>query len=119
MNIMTHKIQIQRCLECKQYRWPVAPACPFCFSEAVESVESKGNGALWTFTIAHRAHPEFMKDVPFAVGVIALDESPGTVRLLGRIVDCELDAVKIGMRLELKSYDEEKGTYSFRPVAAK
>jgi len=46
--------------------------------------------------------------VPFAFAFVEIDEDP-TIRLTGNIVDCELDTIVVGMRVEVTF--EENGDY--------
>ena len=44
--------------------------------------------------------PPFGPQVPYVAAVVDLDEGP---RMMTRVVDCEHDALKIGMRLQLRT----------------
>jgi len=56
-----------------------------------------GLGTVYTYTIIRQvvANSEFFEDkVPFAVGVIQLQEGP---RMISNIIGCGLDKITIGM----------------------
>ena len=52
--MMTHALNLHRCTACSRLNWPPMPACASCLGTSFEIVPSKGEGKLWTFTIAHR-----------------------------------------------------------------
>jgi uncharacterized OB-fold protein len=110
-------LRLQRCTACSRLRWPPMPACPGCYSDAFEVVPSTGVGTLWTFTIAHRTLPAYQDEAPFAVGIVALDEA-SDVRLLGRIVDCPLEDLRVGMPLHVEPPAPGGDRFEFRPIAA-
>lgn len=64
---------------------------PFTLSPNVTLVESKGTGVIYAFSVMRVA-------APYAIAYVELDEGP---RILTNIVDCDLDAVRIGQRVRL------------------
>jgi uncharacterized OB-fold protein len=58
-------------------------------------------------------------EAPFAVGIVALDEAPDFIRVLGRIVDCPLDTLRIGMPLRVKLPTSSEDPIEFHPVPAR
>jgi uncharacterized OB-fold protein len=58
--------------------------------------EVSGKGAIFTYTIAHRARPPFQGHEPFAIGLVTLDEG---VNVMGNIVHCTPERLKIGLRV--------------------
>lgn len=77
------KLLIQNCSDCgKPNMWP-RYACPHCQSENLGWVESAGQGTLHTFCVLRQGAPEgFEEDLPYAIGVVKLDEG---VQLLVRL----------------------------------
>jgi len=72
---------------------------------------------VYTWTVFHQLyHPAFEKDVPYAVVAVELDEGP---RLLTNLVDCKVEAINIGMQVEVVFDDvtEEITLPRFRPVS--
>ncbi|MFL6798918.1 MAG: Zn-ribbon domain-containing OB-fold protein [Xanthobacteraceae bacterium] len=59
--------------------------------------EVSGKGELFSFTIAQRARPPFQGHEPFVIGLVTLDEG---VNVMGNVVHCKRDEVKIGMRVK-------------------
>ncbi len=58
-----------------------------------------GKGKLVTYTITHVAPEGFGDQVPYAVGIVELDEG---IRLMAQITDCDLKTLKIGDRVVSK-----------------
>ena len=90
------RIVTQRCGHCGRLRWPPRPICPECQTPGGEWVEIRSTGVLWSYAVYHRAlDPAFADDVPYAVGVIELDDGP---RMYGRMVGSP-DSLAIGERV--------------------
>lgn len=59
--------------------------------------EVSGRGEVFSYTIAYRARPPFQGHEPFAIGLVTLDEG---VNVMGNIVHCTRDQLKIGLRVK-------------------
>jgi len=89
------ELLVQRCEDCGHYVFTPELACTFCLSESLAWVKSSGHGVLYSFTVIHRPQrPEF--EVPYVGVIVELDEG---WYMLSNLVDCELDAIEIGMPL--------------------
>jgi uncharacterized OB-fold protein len=58
--------------------------------------------------------------VPYAAGIIELDGTQGAgARMIANIVECDVDALKIGDRVEIvwERVSEEMSAFRFRPIA--
>ncbi len=64
---------------------------------ALEWREVSGKGAVFSYTIARRARPPFRGHEPFLMVLVTLDEG---VNVMGNVVDCTLDEMKIGLRMK-------------------
>lgn len=105
---------IQRCADCGVLRHPPRPMCGRCQSIRWDSVASRGLGTIHSYVIMH--HPPIPGyDFPLAVAVIELEE--GT-RIVSNIVDCDHDAIEIGMTVEcrIEVIDDELKLPQFFPV---
>ncbi|HEX6017767.1 MAG TPA: Zn-ribbon domain-containing OB-fold protein [Burkholderiaceae bacterium] len=92
------RLLIQRCADCGRHQFYPRPFCTTCLAERVNWVEAAGRGHVVTFTICRiAAHPALTP--PYAVALVELDEG---VRLLANIVDCELDAIRCGARVQVR-----------------
>jgi uncharacterized OB-fold protein len=100
-----HRLVVQRCSDCGQFRMPPAARCWSCRSAAAEWVQLTGDGTILTYTVTrHALIPALAAAVPYAVAVIDLDGAPGA-RLAALVVDSELPDVQIGARVRLV-YDD-------------
>jgi uncharacterized protein len=92
------ELRVQRCTACGHLRHPVQPLCPRCLSPDLEWVALSGRGEVFAQAIYHRAfHPAFAADVPYNLVLVQLDEGP---RMYSNVVDCPLDQVRVGARVE-------------------
>ncbi|HMH57604.1 MAG TPA: OB-fold domain-containing protein [Galbitalea sp.] len=90
------RLGAQRCGHCGALRWPPRPICPECQTPGGEWVELRPSGTLWSFAAYYRAlDPSFKEDLPYAVGLIELDDGP---RMYGKMVG-DPEALVIGQRV--------------------
>lgn len=74
---------VQRCNSCHYLRWPPDPLCTECQTVGGEWVEVRPSGTLWSYAVYHRAmHRAFSDEIPYAVGLVELDDGP---RMYGRL----------------------------------
>jgi uncharacterized protein len=59
--------------------------------------EVSGKGEIFSFTVARRARPPFEGHEPFILALVTLTEG---VNVMGNLVNCTLDEVKIGMKVK-------------------
>jgi uncharacterized OB-fold protein len=100
-----HRLVVPRCSDCGAFRLPPAPFCWRCRSQVVEWVDHDGDGELYSYTVLRHAVIPFVADaLPIVIGVVEL---PGTggCRLIGNVVGCPPEGVRIGMPLALDWYD--------------
>jgi uncharacterized OB-fold protein len=103
-----HRLEVQRCTKCGHYLYPPDVVCPRCLTETMEYVPTSGQATLYSYAvIAQPFHAGFASSVPYALALVELDEQPG-LRLVSTIVDTELSALYIGMRLEVV-FDDRDG----------
>lgn len=69
------ELLVQQCNSCgKSNMWP-RYACPHCQSEELGWLKSAGVGSLHSFCVLRQGAPEgFEQDIPYAIGVVKLDE---------------------------------------------
>ncbi len=83
---------VKSCRACgERHHYPRA-LCPFCFSDATEWLTASGMGTIYSYSVMRRAQP------PYAIAYVTLDEGP---TMLTNLVDCDLDALRIGQRVRL------------------
>ncbi|MGW7089171.1 Zn-ribbon domain-containing OB-fold protein [Streptomyces sp. NPDC054871] len=109
---------IRRCGGCgKAHHYP-REFCPYCWSEDGTWERASGRATLYTWSVVHRNDlPPFGTRVPYVAAVVDLAEGP---RMMTEIVDCEENALRIGMALGVGFRDVGEGTVIpvFRPHAA-
>ncbi len=112
------RLVVQRCTTCNRFQFYPRSLCASCAGET-EWVDASGRGTLHTYTIIRQNRSKaFAALSPYAVGIVDLDEG---VRMMSNIVDCDVDAIHVGMALEvliLRAADDV-GLPFWRPVAGR
>jgi uncharacterized OB-fold protein len=105
-----HRLRIPRCTACGTFRLPPSPFCWKCRAQDVEWIDHDGAGTIYSFTvIRHAVIPQVRDALPFVAAVVELPDTNGC-RLIGNVVDCEPEAVRIGAPVTLDWYDVRDGT---------
>jgi uncharacterized protein len=84
------------CASCAALQFPRREVCPQCQHDAVESVTLAGEGEVFTYTVVRSAPPGYLGEVPYAYGVVTLDDA---LRVTTTITSDDLDALAIGDRV--------------------
>jgi uncharacterized OB-fold protein len=63
----------------------------------MNQIKLSGKGEVVTYTIIHVGPEDFEEQVPYPIAIIKLEEGP---QVTAQIVDCKIDEVKIGMKVE-------------------
>ena len=93
------ELRVQRCTACGAFRHPPRPVCPDCGATGSDWPVVSGAGEVWSFTIVHPPTlPAFADQVPYGAVVVRLDEG---VFLVSNVVDCPVDELAVGARVEL------------------
>jgi uncharacterized OB-fold protein len=111
------ELLIQRCKACGNPQMYPRYRCTKCWSDDLGYVKAAGAGTLHSYTVIRAVPPRgFEDDVPYAVGVVKLDEG---VQLLGRLWPSEesgdWDVYACDMRVTFAPADPEE--IGRRPVA--
>jgi uncharacterized OB-fold protein len=93
-------LYLRKCIQCSEVHWYPRPVCPFCHGDT-EWVPASGMGTLYSVSVTRRAGP-----IPYAIAYVTLDER---VTMLTNIVDCDLDALRIGQRVKVCFKSAEGG----------
>ena len=118
-----YRLEGAKCTECRKTFLPPRLVCPECGGREFEAVRLPRTGKLVTHTVIHVAASAFSRAVPFAVGIVELDD--GT-RITGQVVDCNPAELRRGQRVRFAfrriQEDGEGGViaygYKFVPVTA-
>jgi len=77
------KLLVQKCNDCGKLNMYPRHACPHCQSDNLGWQEVKGGGTLHSYCVLRQGAPEgFEEDLPYALGVVKLDEG---VQLVARL----------------------------------
>ena len=63
----------------------------------VEWREIPADGTVYTYTIAYRGAEGFRNCEPYLIATVELDAG---VRIIGNVINCEIDQIAIGMRVK-------------------
>ena len=102
------RLLLKKCRACGEVHWYPRALCPYCFGET-DWVAASGKGAIYSYSVMRRA------PVPYAIAYVTLDEG---VTMMTNIVDCDLDAIRIGqaVRLAFKPTDRGPPVPMFSPA---
>ena len=95
------RLLIKKCISCGEVHHYPRAICPYCFSDRTEWMEAKGSGTIYTCSVLRRGVPE-----PYCIAYVTLEEG---VSMLTNIVDCDLDAVRIGQKVKVVFKPSESG----------
>lgn len=91
------ELRIQKCGACGELRHPPGPMCPACHSVEREHVVASGRGAVHSHVVHH--HPPVPgRTPPYVVALVELEEG---VRIVGNVIGCPPEDVRIGLPVEL------------------
>lgn len=115
------RLRAPKCDNCGTFVLPPKPYCFECQGQSFTWVDLPGTGTIFTFTVVrHPLHPGLKDVVPYVSGIIDLDGTQGAgARLMGNIIDCDPDTVKIGDRVEadFEPLAEDYAMMRFRHLA--
>jgi uncharacterized OB-fold protein len=86
------KLALKKCGACGQAHHYPRAICPFCASDRTEWITASGRGTIYSYSVMRRV------PVPYAIGYVTLEEG---VTMMTNIVDCDLDAIRIGQRVKV------------------
>ena len=86
------RFMLPHCQACRRTHWYPRAICPHCFADVTEWVEAAGTGTIYSFSVMRRA------STPYAIAYVTLAEGP---TMLTNLIDCDLDAVRIGQAVTL------------------
>jgi uncharacterized OB-fold protein len=108
------------CPKCGAHYFPKRQICIACGQNGLNEAELSPRGKVWTYTIAGQTPPGSLVEAPYALAVIELPEK---VAIRSVLTDVDVNAVKVGMDVEItlvKMKEDDDGndvvSYMFRPV---
>jgi uncharacterized OB-fold protein len=94
------KLLVKRCAACGEFHHYPRAICPFCGSDRTEWKEASGRGVIYSWSVLRRVTP------PYALAYVTLAEGP---TMMTNIVDCDLDAIRIGQAVRVCFKPTEDG----------
>jgi uncharacterized OB-fold protein len=93
------KLRFLRCPHDGYYVHPPAPICPLCLRKDLRPEPVSGRATVATYTINYQ---RWLPGWPerYVIALVEIEEQP-SVRLMTNIVNCEPDAVTIGMPVQV------------------
>jgi uncharacterized OB-fold protein len=91
---------VKRCTSCGQFHHYPRAMCPFCFADTTEWREASGRGTIYAYSVMRRV------PAPYALAYVTLEEG---VTMMTNIVDCDLDAIRIGQAVRVVFKPTEGG----------
>lgn len=83
-HLASGELHMQHCNSCGANQMYPRRRCISCYSADLGWQKASGKGKLLTFTVVRAAAPTaFANDLPYALGIVKLEEGP---QLLGRLV---------------------------------
>jgi hypothetical protein len=102
---------LKHCRDCGSVIWYPRQLCPECSSMDTEWFEGSGRGTIYSYTINHRGDGDYREASPYVLAYVELEEGP---RVLTNIVDCDLETIAVGDRVEVVFEDAGDGVALFR-----
>lgn len=85
-----------RCRACGAAYFPAPEVCARCGGLELEPIDLSRQGVVYTYTVVRQSTPEFQ--TPYVLVYVDLPEG---VRVLGQLVGCEPETVRVGMPVEV------------------
>ncbi|MDF3886791.1 Zn-ribbon domain-containing OB-fold protein [Cupriavidus basilensis] len=103
------RLLVKHCDHCGKPHWYPRTLCPFCMG-TTSWKQASGRGTVYSYSVTRRAGP-----TPFCMAYVTLEEG---VTMMTQIVDCDLDSVRIGQKVELTFTPTDNGPPmpTFRPA---
>lgn len=109
------------CRSCDAKCFPPREVCTACGAEDLAPHRFTGRGTVYSYSVVHQAPERFDGSVPYAVGLVDLEEGP---RITAMLTDVDPERVEIGMPVEMvvrvTNTEGDRGpvnyAYKFRPL---
>lgn len=113
-----HRLVLQRSRKTGQFVFYPRAVSPLGADDELEWVEACGRGTVYSYTVARRATaPQWQGEEPYVIAIVALEEG---VHMTANIIDCDPEAVRIGLPVEVTFVDvtPEVTLVQWRPAKA-
>jgi uncharacterized OB-fold protein len=92
-------LRFMRCRACGHYVHPPLPICSICKCRDVRDEPVSGRGTVVSYTINHQVWEPGL-EAPYVIGIVEMEEQSG-LRLTTNIVNCDVAAVAIGLKVRV------------------
>ena len=113
-----HQLLVQHCNACDANIFYPRRECPECWSKDLGWIKSSGRAKVYTFSVTYEGVEQmFVEDLPI---ILAWVDLPEGIRLQTNLLDCDPEAVEIGMEVEVvfKYVTDEITLPFFAPVGS-
>lgn len=115
-----YRLEGSECSACNTPAFPPREVCPRCGATEARPRRLTGRGRVFSYTVLHQGPESFDGGVPYAVGLIDLEDGP---RITAMLTDVSPEQIEIGMPVEMvvrvTNTEGERGpinySYKFRP----
>ena len=110
------ELRVQECGSCGHRQFYPRLLCTKC-GKTPGWLTCSGRGVIHTFTVIRQNHAKpFRNELPYVVAMVELEEGP---RMMGNVLDCPVEDVRIGMPVQVvfEAADEGVGVPFWRPTA--
>ena len=105
------QLLLQYCRAAGKYQHYIRPTSIFTGRRRdLEWRPASGKGQLFSYTVSRRAPPAFRGHEPYLVATVTLDEG---VNFVANVVNCPIENVRIGMRVEAYWHPLSDGRHLF------
>ena len=94
-----YRFEANKCSSCGKIFFPPRLICNVCQSKNLEKTKLAETGKVLTYTIIRVPPHQFVDQAPYAVGIVELDDG---VKIMGQVVDCDFEDIKIGMKVKIE-----------------
>lgn len=94
------ELRYQICNACAEPIFHPRGRCPYCLSGDLRVEVSAGRGVIYTLSVVHQAmSPGFADKVPYALGIVELDEG---FHMFTELLADDLESLRIGEPVEVR-----------------
>ena len=102
---LEHVFRLPRCVACGTFDWYPQGECRQCRSADISWTDLSGRGALFSWSVVHRAlYMPLAPLGPYVSAIITIAEDP-SVRFVTRLIDTNPEELHSGMPVEVRFAD--------------
>ncbi len=94
-----YRLEAGKCTSCDAVYFPPRRVCAKCKGREFKTVTLPDEGKVVTYTVIRTPPADYSDQAPYAVAIVELAD--GT-RMTTQLVDCDLEAIEIGMPVRVE-----------------